>query len=46
MSKTYQRNATTANGVAVPETVTVAMAEIAEDMGEVCWPWRSVPACR
>ena len=34
MSKTYQRNATTANGVAVPETVTVAMAEIAEDMGE------------
>jgi putative transposase len=34
VSKAYQRNATTANGVAVPETVTVAMAEIAEDMGE------------
>ena len=34
MSKTYQRNATTANDVAVPETVTVAMAEIAEDMRE------------
>lgn len=34
MSKTYQRNATTANDVAVPTTVTVAMAEIAEDMRE------------
>jgi putative transposase len=34
VSKTYQRNATTANDVAVPETVTVAMAEIAEDMRE------------
>ena len=34
MSKTYQRNATTANDVAVPATVTVAMAEIAQDMRE------------
>ena len=34
MSKTYQRNDSSANEVAVPETVTVAMAEIAEDMRE------------
>ena len=34
MSKTYQTNDVTANEVAVPETVTVAMGEIAEDMRE------------
>ena len=34
MSKTYQTNDVSATEVAVPETVTVAMAEIAEDMGE------------
>jgi putative transposase len=34
VSKTYQRNESTANDGAVPEAVTVAMAEIAEDMGE------------
>jgi transposase-like protein len=34
VSKTYQRNDSSANEVAVPETVTVAMAEIAEDMRE------------
>ena len=34
MSKTYQRNDSSANEVAVPETVTVAMGEIAEDMRE------------
>ena len=34
MNKTYQRTATSANNVAVPETVTVAMADIAQDMRE------------
>ena len=34
MSKTYQTNKVTANDVAVPESVSVAMAEIAEDMRE------------
>jgi len=34
VSKTYQRNDSSANEVAVPETVTVAMGEIAEDMRE------------
>jgi putative transposase len=34
VSKIYQRNATTANEVAVPATVSVAMGEIAEDMRE------------
>jgi putative transposase len=34
VSKTYQRNDSSANDVAVPETVTVAMGEIAEDMRE------------
>jgi len=34
VSKTYQTNKVTANDVAVPESVSVAMAEIAEDMRE------------
>jgi len=30
----------------VPESVSVAVAELAEDLREGCWPWRSAPGCR
>ncbi len=31
---------------AMPETVSVAMAEIVEDVQEGCWRWLSAPGCR
>jgi len=40
------RDAPGAHGLTVPEHVTVAMAEIAGNMREACWPSRSAPGCR
>ena len=49
VNKKYQKNApktSTRPGLAVPDAVTIAMGEIAEDMREACSPWLSAPACR
>ena len=46
MNKDYQKSvivAPDAQGLSVPEYVSVAMAEIAGDMREGLWRWRSAP---
>ena len=49
MTKRYQtRKAMTSAELrhAMPETVSVAMGEIAEDMRKGCWRWPWAPGCR
>jgi hypothetical protein len=45
MTKKYQTESAETSALAVPEQVSVAIAEIAADMREGCWPSRSAPAC-
>jgi hypothetical protein len=48
VGKTYQNEQSETSHLAVPEMVSVAVAELAEDMreGRACWPSRSELGCR
>ena len=46
MKKSSQNQPVGVSVPAIPERVSVAMSEIAENMHEGCWPWPWVRACR
>lgn len=49
VTKNYQTSAPMTSAelrLALPEAVSVAMGEIAEDVQEGCWRWPSAPGCR
>ena len=46
MRKTYQNEEIDTSQPAVPDTVSVALGELAGEMREVCWLSRSGPGCR
>jgi hypothetical protein len=50
VGKGSQKNASSdvhgAGGPTVPEQVGIALGEIAGDVREGCWAWRSAPGCR
>ena len=46
MKKSSQIQSVEASGPVIPERVSVAMSEIAENMQEGLWRWPWAPACR
>ena len=49
MKKDYQTRAAAGAaqpGRALPDSVTVAMGDLAETLREACSPWPSAPGCR